>query len=237
MNLVDEETAKLQAFVERYLSALSFLKVLEAGCGSLTHIRLSRDAYIVGIDISEEQLSKNKILKEAICADVQTHDFPEASFDMIVCWNVLEHLKYPEEALERFYTALKEDGILLINSSNPICTKGIFTKITPYRFHIWFYRVVRGWKEAGRDGNPPFPAYMRLSIRPKAMKRFGSARNITVVYESIFGHGDSRDIIGYSKTYVTAVVKILSFVIRLFTLGEIHPRLCQYILVLKKEPV
>lgn len=115
---------------------------------------MSRDAHIVGIGISEEQLGKNKIFKEAICADVQTHDFPEASFDMIVCSNVLEYLKYPEEALQRFYTALKENGILLINSPNFISTKGIFIKITPYRFYIWFYRVTRDWKEAGRDCNP-----------------------------------------------------------------------------------
>ncbi len=234
MDITREETEKLQAFIDKYLSTRSSPRVLEAGCGSLTHIKLPQDAYIVGIDISKEQLERNKSLDEAIHGDIQTYDLPQAAFDMIVCWNVLEHLKHPEEALKRFHLALKEDGILVINAPNPVSTKGIFTRITPYWFHLWFYRNVRGWKEAGKNGNPPFPTYMRFSIRPEAIKRFASARKMTVVYESVFGHGDSRDVIGYSKGYVTAILNVLNFLLRVFTLGKIDPTLCQYILVLRK---
>ncbi len=44
MNLVKEDTARLQAFIDKFVAHRSSLKVLEAGCGSLTHVNLPRDA-------------------------------------------------------------------------------------------------------------------------------------------------------------------------------------------------
>lgn len=41
--------------------------------------------------------------------------FPEASFDMICFWDVLEHVPYPKEELLRAKKLLKPDGVLLIN--------------------------------------------------------------------------------------------------------------------------
>jgi len=38
---------------------------------------------------------------------------------MIICWNVLEHLKRPEEALKRFHKGLKQGGIIVIMAPIP----------------------------------------------------------------------------------------------------------------------
>ena len=234
-NLVKIETERLQQFIDNYFSGKSSIRVLEAGCGALTHIRLPSDAYVVGIDISREQLERTEKLDEAIHGDIQTYDLPESSFDMIICWNVLEHVKRPQEALKRFHKGLKKGGIVVITAPNPLSTKGVVTKLTPYSFHLWFYRTIRGWKEAGRNGNPPFPTYLKLSASPRAIRKFASSYSMSVVYERIFGYGDSRDVVGYKKGYVTAVVKLLNALLWIFSLGTVKPSLCQFIMVLRKE--
>ena len=78
MTLVEGETARLQAFIDTFASDRSSLKVLEAGCGALTHIALPSEAYIVGIDISKDQLDRNENLKETIHGDIQCCDLPES---------------------------------------------------------------------------------------------------------------------------------------------------------------
>ena len=43
----------LQAAIDRGLQVISLPKVLEAGCGSTTNIRLPANSHVTGIDISE----------------------------------------------------------------------------------------------------------------------------------------------------------------------------------------
>ena len=78
------------------------LIVLEAGCGTKGYIQLPKSVYKVGIDISEKQLDQNNELAEKVLGDIQYFDFPENKFDVIVCWDVLEHLPHPELAINRF---------------------------------------------------------------------------------------------------------------------------------------
>ncbi len=72
-------------------------------------------------------------------------------------------------------------------------------------------------------------------MTPGAIRRFASSRNMTVVYERLFGYGDSRDVTGYHKGYVTAILKILNFLVSVFSLGRIKPTLCQFMMILRKE--
>src|SRR5579862_6866063 len=75
------------------------LKVLEAGCGSSSHVRLPGTVHAVGIDISAEQLAKNTAVQEKILGDIQQYRLPRGEFDVTVCWMVLEHLSNPGDAL------------------------------------------------------------------------------------------------------------------------------------------
>lgn len=62
--------------------------ILEVGGGSRTHILLKGARYTV-LDISKEQLERNKDAAERILGDAQTTDYGDRHFDACVFWDVL----------------------------------------------------------------------------------------------------------------------------------------------------
>lgn len=229
-----EALDRVQQAVDSVLGSKRSPVVLEAGCGSLSHVAFPQDAHIVGIDIDRGQLDRNKGLDERVQGDIQSYEFPAERFDAIVCWDVLEHLRRPEDALERFNRALRGEGIIILAAPNPLSSKGIVTKFTPHWLHVWFYRNVRRWKEAGMDGNPPFPTYLKRSMAPEGIEDFAKRKGLTVLYGSVCGYGDSRDVIGRKSKAVDLVMKIINLFFRVVSLGTLKPELSQYYFVLQK---
>ena len=54
---VGEEQAitRLQDFINRIVEDKTVITVLEAGCGSCSHLHFQKEVFMVGIDISESQ--------------------------------------------------------------------------------------------------------------------------------------------------------------------------------------
>ena len=121
--------SELQDVVDRLFPDGGPIAVLEAGCGSATHIGLGDNARIVGIDISEDQLARNSYISRKIVGDVQTYDFDDGSFDLIMCWDVLEHLPHPEKALKSFARAVMADGVILLALPNDYSLKRAYHEI------------------------------------------------------------------------------------------------------------
>jgi len=99
MATLKNECATVQDIVTAQFKRLKKVRILEAGCGSNSAFTFQKNAYIVGIDISERQLQLNTSLDEKHQGDLQHYSFPPNSFDIIICWNVLEHLQHPESVL------------------------------------------------------------------------------------------------------------------------------------------
>ena len=131
----------LQQFLDESTRDISCLKILEAGCGSRSNIRFGDCVHWVGIDISAAQLDRNVGLSEKIMDDVQVHEFEPSTFDMVVCWDVLEHLKDPEAALVRFAAATKPGGLIVLKIPNLHSLKGQLTKLLPHGFHVKWYHT------------------------------------------------------------------------------------------------
>ncbi len=199
-------------------------------------MKFPADTYLVGIDISQGQLDRNQGLQERILGDIQTYELPRERFDAVVCWDVLEHLQRPEDALERFADTVGRGGIIILSAPNPLSTKGIVTKLTPYSFHVWFYRRVRGWKEAGTKGNPPFPTYLKMTMSPGAIRRFAERRGLRMLYGAVEGDGDSRDVLGRKNAGVDLVMKLLNGILKLVSFGKIEPKATQFYFVMSKSP-
>jgi 2-polyprenyl-3-methyl-5-hydroxy-6-metoxy-1,4-benzoquinol methylase len=151
---------------------------------------LPPDAYVVGIDISQRQLDRNRVLQEKILGDIQTYPIPERAFDLIICWDVLEHVQRPGQAVANLSHGLRNGGLLLLAMPNVRSFKGALTKVTPHALHVWIYRVLYGHRLAGRDGRGPFPTYLRPSMTVPALRRLAGARGLEVAHlslsESIF---------------------------------------------------
>lgn len=210
-----DEFGDADACLREHLGRLEGLHVLEAGCGAQSNLDL-RACEVTGIDISPEQLEHNTSLREKVCADLHDYDNEEWSrrFDLIVCWDVLEHLASPRVAVRKFGAWSKPDGgRLVIVGPNPRGMKAWATKHTPYFFHRLFYRLTIGTPlRAGDGARGPFktvlsdeldlealPALLRAhsfeitlllsfeSFQNKWVKRFVPARAIDALNRRLLG--------------------------------------------------
>ncbi len=176
---------RLQQAIDAFLPLDRPVRVLEAGCGSLTMIRLPADAYVVGIDVSQRQLDRNQVLHQKILGDIQSHPIEPRAYDLIICWDVLEHVERPDLAIANLSRGLAEGGLLLLAMPNPRSAKGLLTKLTPHRFHLWTYRRVYGMPLAGIDGRGPFPTVLHPSTVPARVERLAGEIGLEVIHRSL----------------------------------------------------
>lgn len=99
--------------------------ILEIGCGTGMFLGKisSMMADVDGYDINEDAVKtcKEKGLNVSI-ADISSKEFPQnhlKKYDMIVLFEVLEHLEKPKEIFDRLDSMLSDDGLLLIAVPNP----------------------------------------------------------------------------------------------------------------------
>lgn len=99
-------------------------RVLDVGCGSgATGVLLKQQGAreVVGIEIVPDAARKAEdVLDRVLCGDVNQVplDFPPGSFDLILCLDILEHLPYPEDALQRLVPLLAEGGQIIVSLPN-----------------------------------------------------------------------------------------------------------------------
>jgi SAM-dependent methyltransferase len=160
------------------------LAIYEAGGGSTSFLPLDvlRRADVTVVDIDPEQLRNNDYAQTAILGDIQTYRFAPDSFDLVICYNVIEHLADVEAALEGFCAALKRGGLIVIGAPNPKSLSGMVTKYSPHWVHVWFYRHVRGERNAGRPGHPPFPTAFHPLVTPSRLEDFADGYGLDVIY-------------------------------------------------------
>ena len=173
------------ACLQEYRQGRGRLRILEAGCGSCRRFELG-DAWLLGVDISPEQLSRQESVDETILGDIQDCALPEASFDVAVCWMVLEHLDRPLAALDNLRRALKPGGLLVLGMPNPLSAKGLFTRLTPHRIHVLYYRKVEGLAWAGTEGRGPFRTTMHLAISPQGLRRYAERAGLEVLLMKVY---------------------------------------------------
>lgn len=114
--------------IARYTWAAAFCsgkRVLDAGCGAAYGAELinaAGAAEVVAIDRSEAAL---ELAKSAVTdgvtlehGDVESLPFGDGSFDIIACFDLIEHVDEPDRALDEFARVLRPDGLLLLSSPN-----------------------------------------------------------------------------------------------------------------------
>jgi len=160
------------------------IRIYEAGGGSLSYLPpdLLDRADITVVDIDDAQLRRNRYAKSKIRGDIQVQQFPSASFDLIVCYNVIEHLDRPDKAIGNFFDALAPAGVLFIAAPNPHSLSGFVTRCSPHWFHVLFYRIVHRSKISGLPGSPPFPTVYHPLVSPKALIEFCKRAGFKMLY-------------------------------------------------------
>jgi len=138
------------------------MTVLDAGCGGergvCTDAPIERMT-IIGADV-DPAVGANPFCDAAVLASVSLVPFREATFDLIHCRWVLEHVVDPLETFRQFARALKPGGRLLAMTPNVYHYASIGAKLTPHVVHRWW------WGEH----YDPFPTHHRANSR-RVLKR------------------------------------------------------------------
>ncbi len=103
-------------------------KVLDVGCGGglLSEAMARESADVIGIDLSDtliqvaqQHAQKKRVLVDYQCVSVeqiaQTH---AASFDIVTCMEMLEHVPDPMGILQACADSLKPGGVLFVSTIN-----------------------------------------------------------------------------------------------------------------------
>lgn len=120
--------------ISRYFFARQIVKnkvVLDVACGSgygSDYLLQAGAKKVIGVDISKEAIeyAKKKYKKKAlqfIKSDVLKLPFPDHTFDIIVSYETVEHLRDHQKFIKEIKRVLKKTGVLLISTPN--------TKISP----------------------------------------------------------------------------------------------------------
>lgn len=205
------------------------IKLLEAGCGTDSYFRFNADVFLVGMDISREQLDCNEQLQEKILGDIQDFPLPEREFDVVVCWMVLEHLPRPEDALTNMFKTLKPGGILILGIPNLLSLKGIVTKFTPFWFHEMFYRYMR-------YSSLHFPTYLRTAIIPRRIVRYALCQGMKVQL-CVLTEGNVSKRVRQRFRVADVMFSLMERLVRVGSLGRLQsPLLDACAMILQKDP-
>jgi len=210
------------------------VRILEAGCGSASYLCWAPGSHITGMDISQKQLDRNETVSEKIRGDIQTYQLPPSSYDVIICWDVLEHLPHPELAIKNFVRAIRPDGLIILAFPNVVSVKGLIAKFTPHWFHVWVYRHFLGIKDAGKDDTAPFKTFLRFSISPRAIRNTARRLGMDLVHVRHYQTGMQKELRSKHRI-VRWAVSSLGLLLRAVSLGRIDGTLSDCIYVLRRS--
>jgi SAM-dependent methyltransferase len=102
------------------------VSILDVGCGTGVNVAipLAEAGYsVVGLDPNADSIKRGRELSvdrrniRFYCGALNEQRFSQ-KFNVVVCSEVLEHLREPDALLQDVYSVLKEDGLLLVTVPN-----------------------------------------------------------------------------------------------------------------------
>lgn len=147
-------TSKL--FALECIPAQEPLRVLDVGCGTGENSRViaAKGHKVSGVDLSENAIQKYQAHGfEGHVMDIeQGLDFPNASFDVLFCSEVIEHLAAPERLASEAYRVLVPGGKLILSTPNSA---------------FWVYRALAllGWTLSELQHPKHLHFFSRRSLR------------------------------------------------------------------------
>lgn len=117
--LVRQIEQRRLAIIRRMVGPAAGLRILEVGSGGGHVLRMFPEARLTAVDVSKVFLDTAK--RNLHGYDAEFHlgelsdlNLPEESYDRIICTEVLEHTRAPQEVLAQIRRLLKPDGRAVI---------------------------------------------------------------------------------------------------------------------------
>ena len=184
-NLADREAWLERALVE--IPAGS--RILDTGAGELRYKRFCAHLNYVSQDFAQYDGQGDGVGLQTgardysgldIVSDITQIPEPDASFDAIMCIEVLEHLPYPVEALRELSRLLKPGGTLIITA--PFCSLTHYaphfyqTGYSRYFYEYWLGEL--GFEIEDMQWNGNYFEYLAQELRrlPTVAKRYSTRK-------------------------------------------------------------
>ena len=140
-----------------HLDSTTVLLDLGAGAGIVPHMNFKERAGLAcGLDL-DPRVAGNSFLHEGRIGNAESIPWPDDTFDVVVCNNVLEHLSRPVAVFREVCRCLKPGGTFLAKTPNSLHYVALAARCTPYGFHRWFNQ------KRGRAGKDTFPTLYRAN--------------------------------------------------------------------------
>jgi SAM-dependent methyltransferase len=137
-----------------------------AGRGNVAQMNFKdRVAFAAGVD-PEDAVFSNPYLHEAKLLPLPSGDipYPDESFDLVFCANVMEHVEDPAATFREVKRVLKPGGFFIAKTPNKNHYMPLIARLTPVGFHK-FYNSLRG-----RETHDTFKTQYRCNT-PSAVRR------------------------------------------------------------------
>jgi hypothetical protein len=164
--------------------------VLDAGCGlgyGLEIIAAGGAQSVTGVDLDPQAVAEaTKRFGEHAAAieqgDLRELPFEDASFDLAICFEAIEHVEGAEKALAELRRVLRPDGVLIVSSPNPDAYVG------GNEFHVHEFRPAELVEAVGSlFGN--VASYRQDAWVGSSISTAGGSNNGNGAPELLFGGG------------------------------------------------
>ncbi|MDD3813738.1 MAG: class I SAM-dependent methyltransferase [Desulfocapsaceae bacterium] len=133
--------------LEPFITQWQGKKVLEIGCAAGATLELLRrkGALVRGIEISAEAvaIARDHYHLDVSCAPFESFLLANQSYDVIMLFDVLEHLPEPRHTLDRLVEALVPGGFLVLTVPNFSCfdqVGTVWSGVQSYWEHLHYFR-------------------------------------------------------------------------------------------------
>ena len=140
------------------------IRVLDAGCGKGSGVLRKyrqRMGLLVGVDKIAPKEGYGR-MDEFILSELDDMPFPDATFDVVICYEVIEHLRNPQKVFAEFRRILIDGGVLIFKTPCAISPLFFFSRFSPFLWHQKIKKVLLGVQESH-----VFPTYYRCNTLRK----------------------------------------------------------------------
>lgn len=179
MFISDINESNRQAWLKRVLAVLpAGSRILDAGAGELQNRKHCAHLQYVSQDFCQYEGAERGAPDEGLhnstwdtsridlVSDITAIPAPDASFDAVLCSEVLEHVPEPTHALDEFARLLKPGGVLILTA--PFASN---VHMAPYHYcsgfsKYWYehHLALRGFKLSELSANGDWYALLRQEI-------------------------------------------------------------------------
>lgn len=162
-------------------------RILDIGCSVGTFLALTREYGYRGVGIDCSPWAVDAAQQRGLnigLSDADTDEFPQAVFDAVTMFDVLEHLREPADALRKARRALVDNdvGTILISTPNADIPRGEFRQWRHYypNEHLNYFTERALWSLLERVGFFPWrTSALESAFRP--YDRYPTRNILTVI--------------------------------------------------------